>query len=294
MCFPPSQIKVETTQRKNAKHTMARGSAAIDSANVNMYVTPGGSNEVYRYNITQQNGWQQLQNSPYLDSGLVVKNNNNLLAVGGRTSTGVRTNELFCLHGKEWKEYFPHMNTARSHPAVATKLHYHIVIGGYGKPGCPVSSVEVFSEENNTWILLGDLPHPLGRPSATVCGEQLYVLSGEWGSEGYSCSLKELSISSGSPPALTWTPIALPPVCRSTIATLSGMPVAVGGEVRESLTYTSTIYSLSHGQWVECGHLCKARCYTLVASLITSHMLVVVGGANSLGSLATVELCSVV
>ena len=95
-------------------------------------------------------------------------------------------------------------------------------------------------------------------------------LSG-WDEGGYCSSTGDLSTSSGSPPDLTWTPIPQPPVYASTIATLSGVPVLVGGAVRGIGTYSSTVYSLSHGQWVECGHLCEARSVCLVASLTTSH-----------------------
>ena len=298
--FSP-QIKVQTTQRKNASRGMWRGSIAIDCTNTCTYVSPANSLEVYKY-ILQQDMWKQLQDCPYENPGLIVMNNL-LLSVGGRRSSSVPTsnsyvvtNKLFHLQGKKWKEHFPSMNTARSYCTVITTLHYLIVIGGNHQSGRPIASVEVFDEETKTWSLLGDLPRPLRLPSATLCGNQLYVLSGDWVGVGYCCSLQERSTFSQSPPALTWTPIPLPPVYWSTIASLSGVPVVVGGKVRGRGTYSSTVYSLSHGQWVGCGHLCEARSDCLVASLSTSHnMLVVVGGVNSTGcDSATVEFCNVV
>ena len=285
------QIEVETSQRENAPHGMYKGSAAMDFANMYIFVSPCGSSEVYKY-IMQQDKWIQLQNCPYSNSGLVIINNS-LLSVGG-SAFRLKTNKLFRLQRKKWKEYIPSMNTARSHPGLATQSHHLIVIGGRDENDKPIASVEVFDDQTKTWTLLSNLPHPLNRPSATLCGEQLYVLSGDYKSEGYCCSIKELSTSSGSPPALTWTPIPRPPVYLSTIATLSGVPVVVGGSVRERDTTSSTVYSLSHGQWMECGHLYEARFDCLVASHSTSHMLVVVGGFDSnLRKSATVELCSV-
>ena len=271
---------------------MYRGSAAIDSPHMYIYVSPKDSHDVYRYTI-QEDEWIQLQNCPYVNGALVMKNNF-LLCVGGRTSDSypyVPTNQLFRLQGEEWKEHFPSMNTARYSCAAITVSHYLLVIGGYRQSGDRIASVEMLDSQTKKWSHLTDLPRPLPRPSATICGNQVYVLS--WGNEGGYCSpIAELLTSSGSRPALTWTPIPQPPVYASTIATLSGVPVLVGGAVRGIGTYSSTVYSLSHGQWVECGHLCEARSVCLVASLTTSHMLVM-GGRDSTGhDSATVELCS--
>ena len=272
---------------------MYRGSAAIDSPNMYIYISPVGSRKVYKYTM-QQDKWTQLQNCPYENCALVVKNNY-LLCVGGYTSSCVVTKELFRQQGEEWKEHFPSMNTARYRCTAITVSHYLIVIGGHDQSSDPIASVEILDDTTKKWSHLRDLPRPLHLPSATLCGNQVYILSG-WDEGGYCSSTGDLSTSSGSPPDLTWTPIPQPPVYASTIATLSGVPVLVGGLVRRSRTYSSTVYSLSRGQWVECGHLCEARAECLVASLTTSHnMLVVVGGADSTHQYsATVQLCSVV
>lgn len=286
-----------TKQRQNAPREMIRGSAAVDSANVYMYITPWQSSEIYEYNI-HEDKWRNLPESPYQDSGLVMMNNA-LFSVGGhKFGTDVPTNKLFRLQGEEWKEHFPNMNTARSSPALAAHTKYTFVIGGHARYR-NISSVEVISEENNTWSIqvLGHIPHPFQHPSATLCGEQLYVLSGGDDNEGYCCSLQEMLTSSHpieSLPVLTWTRIPLPPVHQSTIATLSRQTVLVGGTMRGSDTRSSTVYSLSRGQWVECGHFCEARFHCLAVSI--SQKIVVVGGWDSSGwsSTAKVESLSVV
>ena len=262
----------------------------MDSPKTYIYVRPAGSKEVYMY-IIHQDMWIQLQNCPYENCALVVKNNC-LLSVGGRTTSNIPTDKLFHLQADEWKEQFPSMNTARYCPALTAPQYYLIAIGGHGQFGHPIASVEVLNYHNNTWIPLGDLPHPPRYPSATLCGEQLFVLSGWGDDEGYCCSLGELFTSNGSPHALTWTPIPLPPVYFSTIAALFGVPVVVGGKVRGKGTYSSTIYSLSDGQWVECCHLSESRHCCLAASLSTSNIFVVVGGIAPTGRSATVELCT--
>ena len=210
---------------------MYRGSVAVDSTNTYIYISPYNSSQVYKYTM-QQDKWTQLQNCPYQDCALVVKNNY-LLSVGGRTSIyGDPTKKLFQLQGEKWEEHSI-MNFARSCCAAISVSDYLIVIGGYGQLGHRIASVEILDNKTKKWSHLRDLPCPLDWPSATISGKQLYVLSGGYDGEGYCSSpIGELSTSNGPPPALTWTPIPQSPVNYSTIATLSGVPVLVGGRVR--------------------------------------------------------------
>ena len=139
----------------------------MDSPNMYIYVRPADSREVYKYTI-QQDKWIQLQNCLYEHCALVVKNNY-LLCVGGCIS-GVPTNKLFQLQQKEWKEYFPNMNTARYLCTAIAVSHYLIVIGGYGHYG-PIASVDILDDQTKKWSLLRNLPRPLPLPSATICGQ---------------------------------------------------------------------------------------------------------------------------
>ena len=253
----------------------------MDSTSI--YITPADSSDVFRYNM-EDDRWERLPNCPYEKSGLVVMNNH-LLSVGGCKqllfrSDHVPTNKIFSFkrEGKKWRENFRKMNVPRHSPALATHGNYLFVIGGYSQSGCPTATVEVYNEHRNTWSALGDLPHPLSRPSATLCGEELYVLSGGRDGEGYCCSLQEFFTSSHpirSPPP-TWTAILRPPVYWSTIASLLEEPVLIGGRHRDTHARSSTVYTLSQGKWVESGRLCSGRWWCLVSA--SYNKMVVVGG----------------
>ena len=129
----------------------------------------------------------QLPSCPDENSGLAIINSE-LTTVGGGIEAG-RTNRLFTLRQGKLVEVYPPMNTARSSPAVVSTSDgdYLIVIGGYGSDGARTATVELFQVKSRRWYKLTDLPQPLHRPSATICGDQLHVIG--IGGEGYSCSL---------------------------------------------------------------------------------------------------------
>ena len=87
------------------------------------------------------------------------------------------------------------MKTARSSPAVvsASDGDYIIVIGGLGRYGSWTAAVELFQVKTRRWYETMKLPQPLPLPSATVCGDQVHVIS--IGNEGYSYSLQALPSS---------------------------------------------------------------------------------------------------
>ena len=53
-----------------------------------------------------------------------------------------------------------------------------IVAGGHGENFKELTTVEVLNIENRQWSTAADLPEPLQYHSATVCGDQLYMLGG--------------------------------------------------------------------------------------------------------------------
>ena len=261
---------------------MDRGSAIADLNNV--YCSPSGSNSVYRYQL-REDQWNDLPSCPYMNSGLVVIDVV-LTAVGGRDGSRY-TNKLFTLRQSRWVEEYPPMNTARDDPAVvSTSDGQHmnvIVIGGYG--GRWIDAVELFHTGSSTWSQITSLPQPLTFPSATICGNQLYVIGRD--DDGYSCSLQAL-LSSDQPissqsitHSLSWTPLPCLPVTHSTAATLCGQLVIIGG-YRDWSTVNS-IHQLVDGQWVNIDSMSSGRCLCLVASPSPDKM-VVVGGWGALDS----------
>ena len=263
---------------------MRRGSATTDHQF--SYFTPRGSNSVYSYQWSTEK-WEELPPCPYRDSGLVIINGQ-LTAVGGEDGSR-RTNKLFTLRQSQWIEEYPPMNTARSTTTLVSSSdgEYNIiVIGGvvsrWFRDDDWTATVELFQVSSRRWHKLKDLPQPLPRPSATICGNQLHVIGID--RNGYSCSLQALlssdrPITSQSIPhlILSWTSLPRLPVPYSTAATLSGQLVIIGG--LQGLSEVKTIHQLLDGQWVEIGSMSCGRWVCLVVSPSPDKMMIV-GGAG--------------
>ena len=281
------QLTVQCRDKKTAPCEMYRGSVTTDHQFA--YFTPGGFNTVYSYQWSTEK-WEQLPPCPYQYSVLVIIDSS-LTAVGGRDGPR-RTNKLFTLRQRQWVEEYPPMNTARSSPAVVSTSDgdYIIVIGGLGDGVRWTTTVELFHVSSRRWYKLTDLPQPLTRPSATICGHQLNVIGCAY--NGYSCSLQALP-SSDQPITsesirhlISWTSLPRLPVTSSTAATLSGQLVIIGG-YRRDWSPVNSIHQLLDGQWVEIGSMSHGRNMCLVVSPSADKMMIVGGG----GAPDSVEEC---
>ena len=200
-------------------------------------------------------------------------------------------NKLFTLRQGRWVKHYPSMNTKRSSTAVVSTSdgNYIIVIGGWVDHW--TTSVELFHVRNRRWYELTNLPQGLIQPSATICNNEVHVI-GVY-STGYSCSLQAL-LSSDQPiisqlisSILTWTPLPQLPVEDSTVGTLCGQLVTVGG--MQSKSPVNSIHQLIDGQWVKIGSMSSSRSYCLVVTPSPDKMMIV-GGR---GGEDSVEECSV-
>ena len=230
--------------------------------------------------------WMELPSCPYRNSGLAIVDSE-LTTVGGVDRAG-RTNRLFTLRQGKWVEVYPPMKTAHSSPAIVSTSEgdYLIAIGGFDSGW--TATVELFQVKSRRWFKLTDLPQPLLRPSATICGDQLHVIG--IGGEGYSCSLQSLPSNDRpitSPLTLSWKPLPPLPVKHSTAATLCGQLVLIGGWQRGSTV--NSIHQLVEGQWVEIGSMTSGRWWCLAVSLPPDRILIVGGGGW--GAENSVEEC---
>ena len=268
---------------------MARGSATTDHQF--SYFIPRDSSSVYSYQWSTEK-WEELPPCPYKDSGLVIINGQ-LTAVRGWDISGY-TNKLFTLQQMQWIEEYPPMNNACIMTTVVSSSdgEYIIVIGGGGDGGGWTATVELFQVSSRRWHQLQNLPRPLSRPSATMCGNQLHVIGSD--GNGYSCSLQALlssdrPITSQSRPHLiSWTSLPRLPVTRSTGATLSGQLVIIGGGWPRPV---KTIHQLFNGQWVKIGSMSCGRMGCLVVSPSPDKMMIVGGRASPFEQLDSVEEC---
>ena len=134
------------------------------------------------------------------------------------------------------------------------------------------------------WSIAASLPHPYSRASATIYGDQLYMLGGF--SEKYdntksvlTCSLTKL-LQSGSYTSSVWHRITDVPVYRSTCAAVNGELVAVGGEDAKT---TSAVYKYNPttDSWNIISNMPTARNHCLVVVFPINEMMVVGGNTSN-------------
>ena len=252
---------------------MTRGSATNDHQFA--YFVPDDSDMIYSYEWHTEH-WNTLPSYRFTDSTLVMIDGA-LNAVGGYRSA--YSNQLHTLQHGKWIEKYPPKTWICSSSAVVSTSDgdYIIVIGGRYLNW--EFEIELFQVKTRRWYELTDLPQPLPYPSATICGNQLYVI-GEYGN-GYMCSLQSLPSNDepitlqSIPHLISWTPLPHLPVTSSTVATLYGELVIIGG--MQAGSPVNSIHQLVNGQWVEIGSMSISRCKCLVVSPSPDRVLIVGG-----------------
>ena len=269
-----------------APYTMARGAAVVDG-NVAYFMNWNGHSCSYD-SSTQR--WSKLPRCPYNYSSLAVIRGL-LTAIGGRS--GESCDKLLSIKNDiKWMEHFPPMPTKRSNTAAVTTKQHLIVAGGESRSN-KLDIVEVMDIQTLVWSTAASLSHPYSRASATICGDQLYMLGGfdKVGGASHSlltCSLPKLlqSCSETSSDSV-WHRIADVLVIYSTCAAVNGELVAVGGMDNTMLNYKSTAavykYNPTTDSWDMISNMPTARNFCLVAVLPTNEMMVV-GGHIKLSS----------
>ena len=176
------------------------------------------------------------------------------------------------------------MPTKRYHTAAVTTKH-HLIVAGGGCGSCRLDTVELMDTESLVWSTAVSLPHPYSYASATICGDQLYMLGGlDIPDHGRSksvltCSLTKLlqSYSRMSPDSV-WDRIADVPVYCSTCVAVNGELVAVGGEDVDYKNKSAIYgYHSTTDSWDIINNMPTARRYPLVAVFQTNEVMVVGG-----------------
>ena len=240
--------------------------------------------------------WLQLSKTPYRCSGFII--------LDGLPTTigGSGTNKLMSLTvAGKWTEKFPPMPTERCFvSAVCTRTDL-IVAGGRGKDNLNVlTTIEVLNIDNRRWFTAVDLPDPLQYHSATVCGDQLYMLGGAHDymptKSVYTCSVSAvlqtcaqkssleertsaLSLSNSS--SGVWSKLPDLPVKESTCVTFCGQLLAVGGSGSSNKPTTAVyVYNQATNSWNVINHMATARRRPFAAVLPNNQLMIVVGETN--------------
>ena len=286
--------KLRWKDGKKAPEEMDRGSTVVDGNTV--YIKPGGDSlKIYSCQITSQDlQWSTLPDTEYSRSSLAIIDG--ILTTVGGDQYSEFTNSLFSLTGRggrrKWSQIFPTMPTPRSLTFSVTTQQTLIVAGGC-RGVMNLDIIEVMNIPTRQWTTASHLPHPFGVTSGTICGDQLYLAGGctEYGEPSKSvltCSVTDLL----SPPSLAtglhalsladktgvWCHARDLPVTKSTLITLRGRLLAIGGK-DESRRYTADVhcYDTHTDSWQVVSKMKNTR-YQCLAAVLPEDCLLVVGG----------------
>ena len=263
---------------------------------------------VHSYDVTSDR-WSQLPDCVNHYCSIAVINGC-LTTVGGGAYR--YSNELFSLTGKgsgrRWTQQFPPMPTKRGSTTSLCTGTTLIVAGGVTEGVTVLSTVEVMDTVTHQWSTAADLPQPMNNASATICGDQLYMLGGV--SKGavsiksvYTCSVSTLLRSCVKHPQQkraasaykdsVWRQVADLPVTHSTCESFHGRLLAIGGKMGSGKHTTAVhMYNSTTNSWEVISHMTTGRrdCFTAV---LPDNQLMVMGGWTDGGVTDVVELASV-
>ena len=288
------KLRLSWKMCKPAPCALSSGSATVCGSMA--YFNPCGSNEVLLYN-SDTGEWSPLPACPTKRFTLTVVNRL-VTAIGGWLS-GNYTNTLFSLMKesgrRKWVEHFPPMPTRRAFTAVVCIGKVLVVAGGQGRgltPLATLATVEVMDINTQKWSTASNLPRSLSHDSAVVCGDSIYLVSGQKNTKSvFTCSLSELLQSQTSHPV--WHTIANLPITCSTCVTLNRQLLAVGGRGSDNEdTDNIYAYNTTTNSWEVISHMTTPRRNCLVA-VVPGNKLMVVGGETGLSVKDKVEIATV-
>ena len=165
--------------------------------------------------------------------------------------------------------------------------------------------------ETHQWSTAADLPKPMSYASATVCGDQFYMLGGNNKNltcikSVYACSVSSLlqscvpsSLEANferqtlSDKASVWRQVTDLPVTQSTCESFHSQLLAIGGKMDSGGPTTAVyMYDLTTNSWEIISHMTTARCDCFTA-VLPDNQLIVVGGSTDWDRIDTVEIASI-
>ena len=273
------------------------------------YFRPVGSNIVVAYNSTD-NKWSELPECPNYSFSLAMVNSF-LTAIGGMKPSHKVTNSLLSFTDEKWTKQFPPMPTKRKLTAVVCSDRSLVVAGGEGREDKKLRTVEVMNTEILQWSTARSLPHGLDIATATLCGNQIYLLGGFDQSAPsrlvFTCSLCAL-LQSSQPQSLgarlktssfarkpeVWHQLADTPVTSFTCTSLRGRLLAVGGCGSDHKETTAIhMYNPPTNSWEVISHMATPRLRCLVV-VLGNELVVVGGGTPSVWATDSVEIATIV
>ena len=250
---------------------------------------------VYSYTVSE-NKWTKLPHCRYRRFAMAVINDS-MTTIGGRDRHSEVTNTLLCLCGILWVEVLPPMPTKRMFPAAANTPTHLVVAGGRKKAaGFSLVTVEVLNTDTLQWSTASSFPKIDDYHHLTKSGGRIY-LTGQ-SNDVFSCSVEDLLKSTNSSDdGSVWTELArIPTQWESSLATLRGHVVAIGGRDGGNPTGAIHCYNVATNSWSVIGEMPTPRSLNLTAVLPSNELVVVEGGwfsrKTALCSSTDIGICS--
>ena len=278
------------------------GEVATVNGSVAYFSGDPRSKKVFAYDSSNKT-WSELPICPNHGFSLAIINTR-LVAIGGKMPNREVTSSLLSLTDNNWTEQLPPMPTKRCATASVSSGRSLVVAGGTGEGDWDLSAVEVMDTATLQWSTASSLPHPLYQGSATLCGDEVYMLggrdlSGKRSKSVFTCSLAALleSCQLQSPEARlkasgpkVWHQLADTPFTSSTCASLHGRMLIVGGrDSGDKERTTIHIYNTKTNSWEVIGYMTTPRCRCPVATL-PDNELIIVGGLTPNWKTDSVEI----
>lgn len=134
--------------------------------------------------------------------------------------------------------------------------------------------------DTQQWTIVSSLPHPVHLATATLCGDNVFMLGGfdqevEPSRSMFQCSLNALLHSDDS--HREWQQVADLPVTHSACATLKGRLLAIGGKDSTKKTTTAIhAYSPATNSWnVVCSRI-PTPCWRCAVAVLSENRVMVV------------------
>ena len=239
--------------------------------------------DVYSYTLPK-NKWTKLPGCKHKYFALAVVHHT-LTAIGGKNVVnGMETNTLLSYSGRLWKMIFPSMHARRRNPATCSTPTHLVVAGGRQTPRISLRTVEILNINTLQWSTATSFPGETRYPQMARCNDRFYFADDK--SNIFFCSVEDLIIdksTNSSDGASVWTRLASIPREDSSLASLNGHVVAIGGlDGDHNQTGTIHYYDVATNSWTVISEMPTRR--SLVLTAVLPNKLVVVGGFLPQGS----------
>ena len=244
-------------------------------------VAPLGAGEARLYSYSES--WS-IMDTPTYYYGLTIYDDH-LVLVGGREyPSGRLTNKIWLLKSlgkdgrEEWKEdVIPPMPSRRLGVSAVGYDKLLLVAGGKDENYHDMKTVELY--QLGQWRSTTPLPRPCSFMSSTVMGSHVVFAGGQrQGREVYRCSVDTKSMT------LQWERLADAPLENSSIITLNGVLLAIGGRTGSGSSQSAAMFGFfAHTRsWHHFFDL-PLPLYSTSTAVIPTGQIVAIGGRTDSG-----------